>query len=122
MAMNMTKEQEIACNAAIHTASAAAAAVGGGLAQIPGSDSVPIATIQTMMVVSLAKAFGKDLTEGMAKAVVGTGLSTMVGRGVSQLLIGWIAGFGNIVNASTAAAVTESLGWLVVADLCEGRL
>ena len=122
MKKEMTKEQVIACNAAIHSASAAAAAVGGGLAQIPGSDCVPIVTIQTVMVVSLAKAFGKDLSEGMARAAVGSGLSTMVGRGLSQLLIGWIPGYGNIVNASTAAAVTESLGWLIVGELCEGRL
>lgn len=80
MGMNMTMKQVIACNTAIHTAGAAAA-VGGGLAQIPGSDSVPIVTIQTMMVVSLAKIFGKDLAEGAARAVVSTGLSTMVGRG-----------------------------------------
>ena len=77
MEKKMSKEQIIVCNAAIHTASAAAAAVGGGLAQIPGSDSVPIVTIQTIMVVSLAKVFGGDLS---------------------------------------------SLGWLIVGELCEGRL
>ena len=122
MEKKMTREQEIACNAAIHTASAAAAAVGGGLAQIPGSDSVPIATIQTVMIVSLAKVFGRDLSEGMARAAVGTGLSSLVGRGLSQLLIGWIPGVGNIINASTAASVTESLGWIIVGELCEGRI
>ena len=122
MGMNMTMKQVIACNTAIHTAGAAAAAVGGGLAQIPGSDSVPIVTIQTMMVVSLAKIFGKDLAEGAARAVVSTGLSTMVGRGFSQLLIGWLPGVGNVINASTAAVVTETLGWIVVGELCEGRL
>lgn len=54
-------------------ASASAAAVGGGLAQIPGSDSVPLATIQLTMTISLGKVFGKSLTESSAKAAMGSG-------------------------------------------------
>ena len=68
----MTDEQTLAVNAAIHTASAAAASIGAGLAQIPGSDSVPIIAIQTTTVIAIGKAFGKTLDQSAAKAAIGT--------------------------------------------------
>ena len=118
----MTSEQRIAVNTAIHTASVAAATVGGGLAQVPGSDSVPIIAIQTTMVIAIGRAFGKNLDESAAKAAVGTGLATLVGRGLSQFLVGWIPGIGNMLNATTAAGVTEALGWAIAADFEKGLL
>lgn len=39
-----------------------------------------------------------------------------VGRAVSQVLVGWIPGLGNAINASTAAALTESVGWLLAKE------
>jgi hypothetical protein len=33
-----------------------------------------------------------------------------IGRAASQALIGWIPGIGNIINATTAAAITEAIG------------
>ena len=118
----MTGEQALAVNAAIHTASAAAAAVGAGLAQLPGSDSVPIIAIQTTMVIAIGKAFGKTLDETAAKAAIGTGTATLVGRGISQFLLGWIPGVGNALNATTAAGVTEALGWAIATDFDKGLL
>ena len=118
----MTDEQTIAVNAAIHTASAAAAAVGAGLAQLPGSDSIPLAAIQTTMVVSIGAAFGKKLEESSAKAAVATGLATLAGRGISQFLLGWIPVAGNILNATTAAGITEALGWAIAKDFDDGKL
>ena len=51
----MTEKQKKDCKKIINVASASSAAVGGGLAQIPGSDSVPLATIQLTMTISLVK-------------------------------------------------------------------
>ena len=62
----MTEKQKKDCKKIINVASASAADVGGGLAQIPGSDSVPLATIQLTMTISLGKVFGKSLTESSA--------------------------------------------------------
>ena len=56
----MTDEQKAKCHVAIHTASADAAAVGGGLAQIPGSDNVVLTPIQLTMTIALGKVFGKS--------------------------------------------------------------
>lgn len=112
----MTNKQKIACNSIIHSASAAAAAVGAGLAQIPLSDNAILVPIQTGMVIGLASVFGHDISEGAAKAAVASAAATVVGRGISQFLVGWIPGVGNVINGSTAAALTEAIGWIVAKD------
>lgn len=49
-------------------------------------------------------------------AIIHTASASTVGRAASQLLLGWIPGFGNAINASTAAALTESVGWLLAKE------
>lgn len=95
----------------IHLASASAAAVGAGLAQLPCADSVPITKIQTVMIISIAVEHGFELSRSAALSLLSTALATMAGRGISQVLLGWIPGYGNALNAATAAAVTEAVGW-----------
>ncbi len=109
----MTDEENTKCHKIIHTASAATAAVGGGLAQLPGSDAIPITAAQVTMVIALGKVFGKAITESAAKAVIAGLAGASVGRLASQFLVGWIPGLGNAVNAATAAGITETLGWKV---------
>ena len=107
----MTDEQKSSCHKIIHTASAAAAAAAGGLAQLPGSDNAVITPIQLTMTISLAAVFDISLTKAAAAAAVASLAGSTVGRTVSQFLVGWIPGFGNAINASTAAGITEALGW-----------
>jgi uncharacterized protein (DUF697 family) len=104
-----TKNQKI--HGIIHTASAACAGIGGGLAQIPGSDSVAIVPLQTAMIVAIASEHGVTLTKAAAADLLLTFTATIGGRFLSQVLIGWVPGLGNIINASTAAALTEAIGW-----------
>ncbi|MBQ7594836.1 MAG: hypothetical protein IJU48_10850 [Synergistaceae bacterium] len=49
----MTSEEKSRCHKIIRPAAVAAGAVGGGLAQLPGSDTVPITAIQVGMIISL---------------------------------------------------------------------
>ena len=109
----MTDTQKAKCHAIIHSASASAAAVGAGLAQIPCSDNAVITPIQLVMTISLGRVFGLELTESAARAAVASVAAATVGRTVSQILIGWIPIAGNLVNAGTAATVTEAIGWLL---------
>ncbi|MGA3400111.1 MAG: hypothetical protein ABSC95_12900 [Acetobacteraceae bacterium] len=104
-----TRNQKV--HGIIHTASAACAAIGGGLAQVPGSDSVAIVPIQTTMLTAIALEYGIPLTKQMAADLLLTFAATTGGRFLSQVLVGWIPGFGNAINASTAAALTEAIGW-----------
>lgn len=112
----MTKNQTVLCNGIIHAASGAAAAVSGSLAQLPCSDNVIITPIQLAMAVSLGKVFDVELDESAAKAAVASASAATVGRAASQVLIGWIPGVGNVINAITAATLTEAIGWIMASE------
>ena len=116
----MTSREKALCNGIIHSASLSAGGIGAGLAQVPGSDSLLITPIQLTMAISLGKVFGLNLDQSAAKAAVSSAVATTVGRTVSQVLIGWIPGVGNIVNAATAATITEAIGWIMANEFdCE---
>ena len=108
---DMTSDQKSKCNAIIHTASVAAAGAGAGLAQIPGSDNAVITPIQLTMTISLGKVFDIELSDSAARAALGSVAASTIGRTISQVLIGWIPGLGNAINATTAAGITEAMGW-----------
>jgi uncharacterized protein (DUF697 family) len=95
----------------IHTASTAAAGIGAGLAQLPGSDAPALMAVQSAMIVALADLHGASVTRAAASDLVLTFGATMGGRTLSQWAVGWIPGYGNAINASTAAALTEAIGW-----------
>lgn len=107
----MTTEQEDKCHAIIHTASVAAGGVGAGLAQIPGSDNAALLPIQATMLVSLGLVFDISVSKSVAVGILENAAASYVGRAVSQFLVGWIPVLGNGINATTAAALTEAIGW-----------
>lgn len=112
----MTKQQKIKCNMIIHAASLAAAGVGAGLAQLPCTDSAVITPIQLAMTISLGKVFDKSLSGSAAKSAMAAGTTTMIGRTASKIMVGWIPGYGNVINATTAGTITESLGWILAKE------
>ena len=95
----------------IHSASVASAAAGAGLAQMPCSDSAVITPIQVSMIIAIGEVHNKKLTKSAALSTLTTVSAGITGRALSQLLIGWIPLFGNAINASTAFALTEAIGW-----------
>jgi len=112
----MTKYQENECHKIIHTATAACSSVALVSAQLPCADNAVIVPIQIGMIISLGGVFGKQIDESYAKSIFGAEIATVTGRGISQALAGWIPVIGNVVNATTAAGVTEILGWAVAND------
>ncbi|OZB62247.1 MAG: hypothetical protein B7X31_10015 [Thiomonas sp. 13-66-29] len=108
-------------HAIIHSASVAAGGVGAGLAQIPGSDAPVLTTIQSGMILAIAHHYGHSLTKAAAVDMVMTFAATMAGRGLSQVLIGWLPGIGNAINAATASALTEAVGWSADSYFAGGR-
>lgn len=107
----MTEEERSSCHTIIHSASASCAGIGAGLAQAIGSDTLLITPIQITMIIALGKVFNKDISESVAKSLLMSLGGALVGRGVASVLVGWIPGIGNVINASTAAGVTEAIGW-----------
>lgn len=105
----MTNNDKI--HAIIHSAATAAAAAGAGLAQIPGSDNAVITPIQMAMIAAIGEVHGQKLSKAVALSTLSSASAGIAGRTVSQVLIGWIPGLGNTINASTAFAITEAIGW-----------
>ena len=103
--------KKIRIHAIIHAASVAAAAVGGGLAQIPTSDTLIITPIQLAMITGIGRTLGIKLTESTAAATLASATAATIGRAGSQLMIGWWPIAGNAINAVTAAGLTEAIGW-----------
>ncbi|RQS90443.1 hypothetical protein [Burkholderia contaminans] len=104
-----TKNQKV--HGIIHTTSLACAGIGAGLAQVPGSDSAAIVPLQTAMIMGIGQLHGVAVTKSAAADLLLTFAATLAGRGISQAVVGWIPLWGNVVNAATAAAVTEAIGW-----------
>lgn len=112
----MTHEERRNSHVIIHVAALAAAGVGAGLAPLPGSDRLALTPIQLGMIAGLALVFGVTLERGTAKATLATARATLIGRGISQVALRWLPVIGNVVNAVTAAGVTETIGWTVAHD------
>ena len=110
----MLEDRRDKCHAIIHGAAVTTGGIGAGLAQIPLADSIPITAAQVAMIVAIAKVYDIDLAEGAAKGLLGGFSASVVGRNVAGVLIGWIPGIGNALKASTAAALTEAIGWAAV--------
>jgi uncharacterized protein (DUF697 family) len=109
----MNEEQRIRCHAVIHSASTAAAAVGAGLAQIPVADNAVIVPIQVTMVVALGNIFNQHVTDSVANGMILGSAASLVGRTISQFFVCWIPVVGNAINATTAAIITEAIGWSI---------
>lgn len=108
----MTGKQRYECSFIIHEASVSTA-VGAGMAQISMVDAVLITSIQIGMIMALGKVFGVEISESFVETTVYTFVTENVGRTVARGLIGTILIFENIIKGSTAAVLTESLGWSV---------
>ena len=110
----MFEDRRDKCHAIIHGASAATAAIGAGLAQIPLADSIPITAAQVGMIVSIAKVYDVDVSEGAAKGLLAGFSATIVGRNIAAVAVGWVHLIGNAIKATTAPALTEAIGWAAV--------
>ena len=113
----MTEDQNTKCHAIIHTAAAAAGAVGAS--PIPGSDCLPIMAIQTAMIVSLGEVFDIKLSKSYAESIAETAVAGQAGKYFCGQLLKLIPGVGWVANASVAAAITETLGWDMATDFAE---
>ena len=112
----MTTKQKLLCHAIIHSFSALAGTVGAGVAQLPCCDNVVITPLQITMIMGLGRIFGYELTENFAKAKCASVLAKTAGRALSQVFVGWVPLAGNVVNAGTAASITEAIGWMMAEE------
>ena len=101
----------------IRAASDACAGKDGDLAQAPEPDSAALVPIQTAMIIAIASEHGIELTDAAAADLLLKFSTTTRRRQViysRQALVGWLPGIendNNVNNDSTAAALTEAIGW-----------
>lgn len=115
--VHMPKELKKKCHEAIHTATVATAAAGA--IPIPMSDAIPITATQIGMIIALGKVFDITLSQSAAKSLVGVGVTQQAGRAIAANLFKAIPGgqiIGSFIGATTAAALTEALGWIIADD------
>ena len=116
--VHMPKELKKECSIAIHTAATAAAAAGA--IPIPMSDAIPITAAQIGMVVKLGKIFDLTISESAAKSIISVGIAQQAGRAVVTNVLKAIPGagtlVGGVIGATTAATLTEALGWIIADD------
>ena len=109
----ISKKDYNSCQVIIHGAAVACGSI-GAVPKIPLSDSIFITPIQIGMLISLGGVFNMKLTKSAASSILGSCASAIAGRNLSQLTVGLIPGIGNAVNATTAASLTEAIGWMFV--------
>jgi uncharacterized protein (DUF697 family) len=98
----------------IHAASSACAGIDGSLAQEPESDAAAIVPIQTNMILAIASEHGIEITKAAAADLLLTLTETVRSRQAlfsRQALAGWLPGIENTADDSTAAVLTEAIGW-----------
>lgn len=110
------------CKTIIHVASGVAGSV--GLIPIPFSDALAIAPIQAGMIYKMNDAFGMDLDKSVAASLI-TGLLGVTAIGqtakiVVSNLIKFIPVVGSVAGGTTAAIITEGIGfaYLKVLEKC----
>ena len=107
----MPEDQKQKCHTIIHGFAALAGFAALGTAQLPTADTVVITPLQVGMIVALGKVFDQKITKSAARAIFSSVEASFAGRATSQVLVGWVPLFGNAVNATTAAGLTEFVGW-----------
>ena len=102
------------CHAIIHSAAVGAGAAGA--IPIPVADAVPITATQIGMIISLGKVFDVTLSQSVAKSIAGSMLARQLGQAAFRGILKFVPIAGNIAGATTAFALTETLGWMIADD------
>ena len=98
----------------IYAATAASAEVGEEASHVIEPDLVAITPIQTNMILAIASEYGVEISHAAAADLLHTLTETVRSRQVitgRQTLSGWLPGIEDDENGSTAAALTEAIGW-----------
>ena len=98
----------------IQVASSACAEIEGQSAHGLAADSPAIASVQTTMIMSIASEHGIEITLADAAELLHTLSQGMQKHHVvfnRQAVVGWLPGIDNVDDGSSAAALTEAVGW-----------
>ncbi len=94
--------------------SATAAGIAAGMAQVPMADQMPLIANDIAMTLAIGKVYDKDIDESVAQSLVMSALGNQLGTGIFKSIVGLIPGLGNGINATVAAATTETVGHIAI--------
>jgi uncharacterized protein (DUF697 family) len=95
----------------IHSAAAAAAAVGGAN-PFPLTDAAILTPLQGALIGSLAYSYG--MSKAAAIHAFSPLLAELAGVSLATTLTKIIPGLGGLINAAVAGALTEAIGWIAL--------
>jgi uncharacterized protein (DUF697 family) len=101
--------EKIKCHAIIHSASAAAGAM--GVIPIGPADTLMITPTQIAMIVSIGAVFNIRVSESIAKSILSGLALSIAGRAVAATALTFVPVVGWVIKGGTAAALTEAIGW-----------
>lgn len=103
------KEKSAAANRWIIGSGVSAGIIGAS--PIPGSDVVPLTTLQVGLIVKLAKLYDKQLTKKAAKDMIVITATQTVGHTIYRQAVKFIPGAGSVIGGTVATAMTVALGY-----------
>ncbi len=102
---------------------AAAVATAVGASPIPFSDAAMLVPIQTLMLKEISAIFGVALPEKSLAGMVGTAITTNLGRSIVSNILKFVPGLGTVagglISAGTAGILTMALGETYIAVLAD---
>lgn len=82
-----------------------------GASPIPGSDVVPLTSLQAGLIIRLSKLYDKPLTKKAAKDMIVITATQTIGHTIYRQALKFIPGAGSIIGGTVATAMTVALGY-----------
>ena len=106
-----SKRKSSVANKWILAAGTSAAAIGA--LPVPGSDVVPLTTLQVGLIVKLATLYEKPISKRKAKDLAIVTITSNIGKGVFRQVVKLVPGAGSVAGASVASGMTLALGYAI---------
>ncbi|MTD31027.1 GTPase [Planomicrobium sp. YIM 101495] len=103
------KEKASAANRWIIGAGVSAGVIGAS--PIPGSDVVPLTSLQVGLIIKLSKLYDKPLTKKAAKDMIVITATQTIGQTIYRQALKFIPGAGSVLGGTVASSMTLALGY-----------
>ena len=103
------KEKSAAANRWIIGAGVSAGVIGAS--PIPGSDVIPLTTLQVGLIIKLSKLYDKPLTKKAAKDMIVITATQTIGHTLYRQALKFIPGAGSVIGGTVASSMTLALGY-----------
>ncbi|MDN7242013.1 50S ribosome-binding GTPase [Planococcus sp. N028] len=103
------KEKSAAANRWIIGSGVSAGIIGAS--PIPGSDIIPLTSLQVGLIIRLSKLYDKPLTKKAARDMIVITATQTVGHTLYRQALKFIPGAGSVIGGTVASAMTLALGY-----------